>query len=98
MNVMRDDYVAATYNTTYMYTTQYTHVHNMRACIRTHVKTRVHYVAVTLKERTASRANDTLETYLPTYKHATTKICIMYTRLLKPFYQICHYLIISVVF
>lgn len=41
---------------------------------------------------------DMLEMYLPTYIQATTKICIMYTRLLKPFYQICHYLIISVVF
>ena len=49
-------------------------------------------------EKIANRAKNTLEKYLPTYKCATTKICIMYTRLLKPFYQICHYLIISVVF
>lgn len=50
------------------------------------------------KRGIANRAKNTLEKYLPTYKCATTKICIMYTRLLKPFYQICHYLIISVVF
>lgn len=50
------------------------------------------------KREIANRAKNTLEKYLPTYKCATTKICIMYTRLLKPFYQICHYLIISVVF
>lgn len=65
----------------------------------THVSYIAHGVAAdTRRNGTANRANDTLETYLPTYKHATTKICIMYTRLLKPFYQICHYLIISVVF
>lgn len=50
------------------------------------------------KREIANRAKNTLEKYLPTYKCATTKICIMYTRFLKPFYQICHYLIISVVF
>lgn len=81
----------------------------LRGCDRHTQHTRTRHIPYIRKRRahlsqrhsrkgTASRMNDTLETYLPTYKHATTKICIMYTRLLKPFYQICHYLIISVVF
>lgn len=87
MNVTKEITWLRPTHTTHTYTTYLTYVKDAHICR-----------SDTRGKETASRMNDTLETYLPTYKHATTKICIMYTRLLKPFYQICHYLIISVVF